>query len=363
MGIGRIAPLACIGLFACTSIADEDIEVKRTYADTVEKLNLTAVYPPRENIQVGDIFFRSFETAKGTNSAETMLVYSDRAAVDSALNNLHTRVQFDIAGETASYTGSPFPSDRRGTPNDPGHVLPIVGFPKVTVDLGYSAAFGQSGIGRAFGIGGGERSTVELEFLNVSTYGIPAREALDRSSAYLGQLYASANAPIIGCPQEFADFATGACTQNNHQRNQTAFTFRTGEESPCTDGRSCNYAYVGRIYVATEVQYTYSNARLIALAAQQLAQEEAAGASARGAAPVQNVTVNVSTPDEAAADTENDELKALIADLKAQIDNITPDSPGQKLSFSGWSQAGVTFTRKYPRPVAIAWEGVTVRVP
>lgn len=335
-------------LFSCTRVADEPIS--RAYAEAVRELGIYPVFPPREEFQIGDVYFWSQSRSDPSDTISVYVTSLDWLRHE-ADRFLRSRVVFESSTPT---NNAATPLSHRDFPNAEGRIqtrgevtdarllssLPITALPRVSADAGFTNGIGIIGLLASLGLTGGTRTTVTLDFNDVRTYWVP-------NLAVEARVVAAT--PLILANNY--DAAIGEITRTLRLRGGSS-------SDPCGANRICGMSAITRVYLTRQIEYTYRNGSIVAAALRQAETLPATGAAARPQlSPI--VTVNIApgsdgTVDGAHTQKQIEALQTQLANLSASTDR------GQSLRFEAWDARGITFSEVYQRPVAVAWDGIEI---
>ena len=105
--IVKTAAFAALFLvLACSALPKKDL--RDEYFEVVRELGLTPVYPPREELQVGDVFLVSTEPASPNDPEKTVSVWMGTLDTirDEANRYLNSRINFENTNTTAKFLGA-----------------------------------------------------------------------------------------------------------------------------------------------------------------------------------------------------------------------------------------------------------------
>jgi hypothetical protein len=338
-------------LSGCGGHVSDDIQTK--YTSRVRQLGLTPVYPPREEIQVGDLFLNS-EHPGSDEHAVRQYITTIPSVLDLAQANLDDRVVF--ASSVPVNSGAPTDdtvsqqddlvngriTTRRGLRRAPANSLPLAVFPEVTAYAGGDLSAGILAPLQALGLFAGSRTTVTLNFKDVRTYFAPPMQAFAVGRAEVCRRLPGPS-QISGEAAYVKNAATAVDAAKYGPLANAASALRS---------RHLFYRLVTRVYLTRSITYTYRNARLLSIARKNLANPSAGAGAATFPASIVNVTVSPAPASGTSAGTTADVTSA-INDLKAQTASI---SEGER--FVGFSALGLTIERVFKQPVAVAFEGI-----
>ena len=338
----RILFVFTILVAACTSPINSDIQ--RQYTETVRRLGIVPVYPPREEFQVGDVFAVSL----GWNPSTGDVNYKDSSRVwigslsyvaEAANDFMGSRIVFQESVAEGTAQPDLFRSGFSTRDSRKIRSLPIAAFPTISADAGFTAGLGVAKVLQAIGLGGGARTQVRLEFIDVRTYWVE-KLLLDQDKVKKDVLLTLINSALRVGPNPI--YTT--------LRQRERIDQISGQE--ISSSRCATIAVVTRIYLTRQIKYTYSNAAIIAAGIRRA--EEGADLTSVPAPQRIEVNVNVDTGEPITSESTDTQL----ADLRNQMDTIAKsNSQGSGLNLEAWNALGISFSEKFSRPVAVGYEG------
>lgn len=335
-------------LAACSALLQEPPGV--SYARSVEQLGIYPVYPPREDLQVGDIY--GIEVKAGVENVKLHTVFVDSVDLTKAIRGyLAHRYQFgNTSAETASQSingiSAPLPS-QTDAPASNGHVLdtsdlknlPITGFPAIEVDSGL--AIGVTGASQSlaaiFGFEAAKTLKMTLHYGSVTSYSVPIPLALQALQGY--------------CAQQRTRPAPQNCD------SQTLAYYMDEKYQLGTGAKGIKTAVplmVSKVYLARAISYTFNDRTLAAAAASIASGQDKKAPSLP--------TVDGGLLD-AAVKADSPEMVTALAAFQNALNGSTASQQGTEgvsVTLSGYTQNTVTFQEVYQRPVVIGYEGVYV---
>lgn len=315
----------------------------KTYARAVTKLGIFPVYPPREDLQVGDVY--AVEIGKVKDDLERRSAFVDTINMTAAIQTvLNSRYKFattsDFTGEAqAAAAGKTAPSQAvqtdavvtgsllaRGT----GDTLPIAAFPSFTVDTGVVIGAGgtTSSLFARLGFSAAKTQKVQLTFERVTSYGIAAIQAESSLRDYC-----------------FRNGRFAPECSENFLRRAIAAKFHKAPEQIVRSGISV----ITRVYLARKINYTFDDSWLASLAI----------AAGKSQTPTYAPIVDKAVLEAAVAKGDGATVEALAAIINAQSaaqKDLASDSIA--FSLSAVSKTSVTLTALYPRPIVVGYESL-----
>lgn len=338
--------VAIFTLAACSSMLKQPPGI--TYAESVKQLGIYPVYPPREDLQVGDIY--GIEYAARTKPKETRKVFVDSVdltpQIQKYLNRRYTFANTTGGGTRAALLGTsaslPTQSDAVSTSAssynlfegpDPQN-LSITAFPGIEVDSGLTlnVAAGSSNLGAMFGFGGGTTLKMTLNYGRVTSYSVPIPVAKAALEAYCEGIWPASH-------PEYCD--------SDNLSEYINLKYQSG-----TDVTEALPLMVSKVYLARAISYTFNDRTLAAAAASLVNREQNAQASAP--------TIDASLLTSAVANKDAAMVTALAAFQNALNRSVVDgrNVEGATISIAGYTSNSVTFEEVFQRPVAIGFEGV-----
>jgi len=350
-----LAALA-FALTSCRTSAPRGF-VAKEWSLTLRELNIVPVFPPREDVQVGDIYIapsRPEDEAKivkdkgftpiglwvasVTLSNELSRFYSER--------NSFPRTSGDIGAYMAGQSTNPFPvfaqpSDTNRNIFEYGDTnrLRLVGFPSfmsATVKQGdLSGVVPVEAMGVAFAGTGSSSDSVTLSVPVAESYGLPASDVfskivIDKKFFLEGKNFKAEDILIYAAHQH--------------------------------EGKDAETNRFGYIRLITEVFYT----RAVDIAINRK-RSFGFGANVKPAATVP--TSGTETPAPGSTNymfttrTESGTSQDRAADLNRQLsESLNQSIPGGSVKFVAAGEHGVTMRRTYDRPVAIGYRGLLLEL-
>lgn len=340
---------ALLALPACSQMFKEPPGI--VYAESVRQLGIYPVYPPREDLQVGDIY--GFEVKPGVEKARLRNVYVDSIDLTPHIREyLRGRYTFGttatiattattingVSGQITSQADAPSGGQLFDSPATQN--LPITGFPAIEVNSGLSLslAAGSGSIGAAFGFGSTETLKMRLNYGMVTSYTVPIPVADAEFKRYCDI-------------EEFK--VEDRCSEKNLTRYMNLkYQF---SESNRDSVRGANVLMVSKVYLARAISYTFNDRSLAAAAASVVNREQ----NKQAVAP----TLGGSLLTSALADKDADMVNALAAFQTALNNSVTTavsnaNTEGATLGLASYTENSVTFEQIFQRPVVIGYEAV-----
>lgn len=369
-----IAGVGCgAWLVACTSLdkelPDRDY-IRNQWASSIERLGFSAIYPPNEDVQVGDVYaFPEFCNPESEEAKKAVWPHPVKVASIDLRSQLHNyygkRLQFEPTPETK---GAKFykQGQSRGGAFRTHHRLnvPLQALPEFELARG-SFLRVSAGIPLPFaGLFGtfARRETLEV------TIKVPYSETY--------QL------PIYDAVGWFDKFCNGALPDNK----------RYGR-APCDPRNLFSAVVVGsyqvdkicgvyagmvnRVFATRSIQYNYQFAEGSAAAGQVVVtldsaveKQKAAANLLKATAPSQPVTgANVVVINPPAGQTvtsaaqERDlVLKALLEQVSADLETLkASQAPGGSFSYATYGSTGISLNQDFERPIVIGYTTISTR--
>lgn len=333
--------IALLTLTACSQMFKEPPGV--SYSESVRQLGIYPVYPPREDLQVGDIY--GVEDNPRVDRARIRSVFLDSVDLTGQIRKyLDRRYTFgNTAASASSHTigetagqiivQSDAPSDAQLFDSPAPQNLPITGFPSIEVDSGLSLSLVGASGGAGFGFGSSQTLKMTLSFGLVTSYSVPIPVAFAELERY--------------CNTRFADLV-----QNCNNEDVTRYLnqkYQLGE-SGSKSIRKAQVLMVSKVYLARSISYTFNDQALVAAAASAANRETNSQASA----PIVDGTLLTS------AMAEGPEMVTALATFQKALNAAAQpgdNKDGASISLAGYTRNSVTFEQIFQRPVVIGFEG------
>jgi hypothetical protein len=299
--------LIALGAGGCSSMFKEPPGI--TYAESVLQLGITPVYPPREDIQVGDVYAVEYHAADERLEARSAFVGHR-----------------NLLAEVNEYLGSRYDLSPKGILGDG---LPINGFPEITVNSGVSLGLGgqPQGLMASLGLSYTRTLMMNLKFSNVVAYEVPIPDGMIELDAYC-----SNNARCR--PDLLVNFI--------NQR------FQLGEQDN-DRVRKAGVMMITKVYLAKTITYTFNDAQLAAAAV--ALQEE-------GKTQAEPPLV---TQEDMAAAVSQDNAQLVKALSDAREKSLASAKAGGSPTFQISVVQGekVAFSETFDRPLVVGYEAVS----
>lgn len=353
--------ISAILLFVCACGQVADPQVKENYTSAVRSLGLTGIYPPREEFQVGDVYFTA--SIPRTNFQYSSYVGDIPELRKAAAEFLETRIVFDHTRTIPNLSQNPpadqpdlFDSEFR-TRGDYDHVgfesnLPIVAFPSIELGAADVAALSATSLVQALGFSRSERTQVELQFPTVTKYYIPASSA-QRLSTSKGTIVETAQNLFneldeTNVSSRCENFAViDVLRKIDFDRREGKFSSQKLEDF------ELGLIIITSVYLTRKIDYLYSNSEINALGLQL------------AGTPLQSTVVPQLPPPPTSAEGSLVTPDAQLTTIQATLDRLTAvtEERSQGLRLGNWTGRGILFEETYRRPVSIAYEAVPITFP
>jgi hypothetical protein len=362
-GIGILAVtgiLYVVGILGGPSkkVEVENDTVATDWNEAVKKLNIEPIYPPQEDVYVGDIYATISGGSKNFLGRSMKLWHVNlNAAIQRAYQDLPvfptTSPVPDKEGqvwqqETAELLFSP--AQRKS--------LSLVAFPSFVVRHARSASAGASS-GIWSGIFGANRDsdeTEELRFPRAETYGINATEA---TAALIGFCEAERSKPI--------------CSDTGVRQ---MLSMVVGDEiwKPAVDSRgkqtskyaiSVELVLINQVYLTRSIVRVHSINSRQAQIAQIVSKVQELGNQPTPVPTPSPSPVKQDAGNEAQPPNQNsaaDEQRQKITELQKSINELNKSGAGATLTAAASDGATIALNQVYPRPIVIGVRGVR-RIP
>lgn len=341
-------------LAACSAQPGPDIA--KNYLTTVRDLQLSPIYPPREEFQVGDVYFIENDPKDINDITSTRRFWLGAIENVLKLSNdyLSSRINYvdsDLNKKKDAFEIKPPQNDLRtgivSLADGERRSLPLVSFPSVSGRASTAGAFGGYGFVRSFGLAFGQNESVDLDFGDTRAFGLPPGAlAIDESyqPAFRRHICPVMQSEIV----QRLDKDKNPVLENGHP----VFDYE------CSEGKDCQVLIVTRTILTRSIDFTYSNAQIARLALNRLTSEPPDTPTALPLPGNLNLDITIGP------DSSGEGLDKLVTGLTTAIDSAQGNGANANetsaLSFAGINGRGLTFRRTFRKPVAIAWEGYEV---
>lgn len=361
-------------LLSCGSneLGDE----REEYFQSVRNLGLTPVYPPREGLQVGDVYLVSRGFQNGIPIADdtvSLYVGFDAQTLQLANDQLETRVALQRSISTSDADSGESQNDFFGQGLQTRaevylETLTLASFPSIQFSEQDSFAAVATEALRGIGIGVGQRTNIELSFSDVRVYEVPEFDVdfsvivrssicklyqldedectLEPSSNPSQQPTISNFAPVSWLPGRFEDLVS---------REESSGRVMSSDR--------CYYLQViTKTYLTRNISYTYRNADIVSAAVVNARE----GTEPGSVTPPVNITFELQekTTDESGEVvttlTSNSDLTEFATTLGEAIQS---GQRGATVGYESWTARGLTFSETYSRPIVVAYDGPAFELP
>lgn len=322
----RIGTFALFLFASCGPLVQRDL--RKEYFAQTRAIGMTPVYPPRGEVQVGDVYLVFTPADGGADEATALWVGRMTSMRDQALAYLSSR----------DNVGGLMPTTAGAVKFGKMEELPAVNFPTMTGSAASSASLGAispvaSGL---FSVGSSD--TVSMKFVDVRAFGMP----------------------FLAATLSEADFRQTVCPALGGKIDRLYEVLRhdpeaSGEPPPCGDpaaalkGQSCAIHIVTRTYLTRQIVFTYNQKRRV-------------GGSLSVATPLPSPTpvatppsVNVSIDANTTPDTATSVISALKAPPPASSSTVAAATVSE-------TSQGMAFDQTFRDPLAVAYESVALRL-
>lgn len=324
-----------------------DRGVVAEWNETISRLGIDPVFPPEEDIYVGDVFaVITGDTRPGTKTR-------DEPLLNRAIKLTHIDMTKELDQQYAALPVFPETEKRPANGSDPWlqkqaatppglfgnpsgrSILAIAAFPGFTIKNERGAAGGLSSFGAGlFGAARRDSDVIEVKIPFAETYGLPTLVAAGRLAAFCAD-----------------PFTKGVCTDEVLRRNLSYVNpaVLSKESDPAT-GRpryrlNVEIALVNRVYLTRSIEQT-----------RRLGQGNSAAVEALGRASP------VSKPDETLPNPQGPQPSAekRTDETVARLDR---SAPGATVSVTSGSDREYSLNQTFQRPIVIGYRAVRAAFP
>ncbi len=361
-----IVCLVGVALTGCGSSKPAPGVVAQNWTANTEQLGIRAIYPPRSQFEVGDVFIaRAVAKGQKFDPADYVLgsVRIDHIDLSEELYRSAPTIMFQSSDNEESGSGT----DKVKT----AKVLPLkirdrvinsqVAFPGFTFASLAENEVGANATGSAFAalFGGGRRSQYSV------SYSVPAAETY-------GVTYLEARRKFdVEAPKRYSD-------ADRKMMREAAESLQAGNKS--TDDLPAALVLVTDVYLARSIDVTVSSGEgkgatfsALTLAMSdlsdrkksleaQLTQLRASAGKKADQPKTEGNTAAVSAPEQAEVDKVEAQLAQVNTQLRQQVTQVAPNLPGVTGAVVKSSAMGVTFRQSFAQPVAIGYRGINYSI-
>ncbi len=337
-----VAWLSLLAVGGCSATLNQPASV--TYAKSVEQLGITPVYPPREDLQVGDIYAveESAAVRQGNGEQRARTAYLDSVDLTGDIQKyLRGRYQFDktnLKDLTIISASNKILPQTPQTDNDAGTlpgkstltVLPITSFPEIEVDSGITVGVaGQpKGLGAALGFEAAKTLKMALQFNRVTSYSVPIVDGMVQIKSFCSR------------KPDYCQSSNLALVLNQKYQLGDA-------KGSITDG---SLLLVTKVYLARQITFTFNDATLAAAAM--------ASKGSEGTVPA----ISQSAMNEATTKGDATMIQALATLQTALNDSLRASKEGSAaVQLAAVNKNSVSFNEVFERPVVIGYEAVSMQ--
>lgn len=362
--INKILTTSLAIILAVASCSPHKSDVRQEYSDTTLKLGITPVYPPSEEVQVGDVYALSI--GKGANDILKVWIGEDTRAPKLANEYLQSRTAFNATtyGKAKDDTDQPyaqidFDGEAPARRIDQSiKTLPVSGFPTVIADSASVLTAGQASFWGALGLSFGTESFVRLDFGDVRSHGFPK---LFFAQKYGDTFRDHTWATFLGTTSDnksnsFPELVDSAL------RTETKRAEAAGDDVTAWEDRCLAIMTVTQVYLTRRIKYTFlsgTSGGAVGLGAVRVPDSSLA----KDATVTGRDLTRSGDPREAAQSAESidltSSLESLIASSKIESIKLGAERGTNlgSLSFTGYDSSGAVFEQTFARPVVVGFDG------
>lgn len=330
----------CLPLLAVAGCSSLSEPAGISYAKAVTQLGINPVYPPREDIQVGDIY--AIEDHSYAERLKAKSAFFDTYDItDDIQSYLRSRYKFrntvvDVKEGKDDAVKREQVDARERTPllaESDLTTLPVDGLPQIEVDSGITVGVqGQpQGLAAAFGFAAAKTLKMSLQFGTVTSYEVPISVAERDLGNYCGvQHWACENAYLANAINE---------------------KYQLGKKNPASVSRAA-VLMVSKVYLARQITYTFNDATLAAAVATTVGDD---GQAAPATPMVTQADIDK------LMGQKNPQMLDAAAGLVNSLSNLQTSKGGAtgRFQIGVANKQVVSITEIFDRPVVIAYEGVS----
>jgi hypothetical protein len=319
-----------------------DKGVVAEWNETIGRLGIEPVFPPEEDIHVGDLYavIRADRRPKNKDKPATLLNYGiklDHINLDRVLISTYNELPQFPATTDRPKEGEPWAQspNENGVfaPSDKRKVLALAAFPGFTIRSNREATAGLSAWAGLFGASQQDNDTVEVRIPFAETYGIPSLLASGVLQRY--------------CDDPYTGPVCKDANLRNHLNNVRAGMYDV-EDDPDTGQKryavDVELVLINRVYLVRSIEQTRSLGRTQSTALRAF---------------VDTVSDEAKTAAAAAAAGDAKAIEQLKA-LQSVLDKLKINVPGGVLSLTSGSDSLFELKQTFPRPIVIGYRAVRV---
>jgi hypothetical protein len=310
-------------------------DLETSWNETISKLGIDPVYPPEEDIMVGDLLAVVVADDPDPNATKNTKLDSKSPFLRRTVKIAHIDLREQLTAVYSEITEFPTAaapqsstSPRRFTQEMLHGELPYAAFPNLKIQGHNSATAGVSAGGRGSASFGADNQGIEeLQLTDVRTYGLPAARASEALSAYCAAEKTKNDCLDVNARKQLEPYVG--------TRINTQYMDANGTEQ---FGVKIEIALINRVYLTGSILHLLrvGTAQGGTLRAEQRAAkppEAEAGAQAA----------------HSSADDATSDIKKRLDDVEAQLSKL---SPGGALTFESESGSEILLKETFDRPVA-----------
>jgi hypothetical protein len=331
------AILPLLAVAGCSSLSEP---AGVSYAKAVTQLGINPVYPPREDLQVGDIYavekhsYTDRLKAKSAFIAVNDVTGEIRKYLASRYKFADTEVEA-VTGSSADQKVKRLQQDSRDGQLLPTRsdltTLPLDGLPQIEVDSGITVGVqGQpQGLAAVFGFAGAKTLKMSLQYGHVTSYEIPMAVAEDELRGFCG--------------------SHDWMCENEYLANWVNQKYQLGPGNPGYV-QTAGILMVTKVYLARQIVYTFNDATLAAAVASAVGDD---GKTVKAAPQVSTAQI-----DKILA-TKDPKIMEAASDLINSLNTSAASNGGSQGAFSIGvvNKQSISISEIFDRPVVVGYEG------
>lgn len=321
--------------------------------NTIARLGIDPVYPPEEDLAVGDLMAIVVSDEEDANETKNNKLDKTSPILRRSVKLAHIDLREQLGKAYAMLTvflptpGTPSAPKSGAAQSDassarqtglrvftddmPKSQLPQAAFPSLIIQADNNAAFGTSAAGWGLAkFGASNRGFEELRLTDVRTYGLPSIRAMEALSAYCAELKTKDDC-LESTARKHLERVVGPRINNVYLDENGVNRF----------GVRIEVVLVNRVYLTNQILHVRRSGT-------------AQGGGARAVKPSSEqlaTKVTVQAPGQGAGDRADiDAVNKRLNDLEAQLPKT---SPGGALEFESESGSEIVLKETFDRPIAI----------
>lgn len=364
----------CLGLAACGATHPKPGIVAKNWSENTEQLGIKAIYPPRANMVVGDLYIvRSAKSGTDLKTEDYVhsSIWFDRINLNDLLVSKASPIHFtptlkvtDSSGKETTAWQTPDLELTQG--NDKVKINSLVAFPGFTFASLAESELGVNVASSAFGalFGGARKSayTVAYSVPAAETYGVPYLAAKDAFKGYSAadlEVLKKAAASLALPPSARATGTDTVLVLITELYLARALDVVIS----ASDASNAQFSALTLSMVELSEKKAAIEEKLLALSKKQTPAPQGAALAGDGTPAAPPQPGPLSDADKRTVAQLQAELAQVNAQMSAKASQVAPNVPGVTGSVVRSSATSVTLRQAFSTPVAIGYKGIRFSIP